>query len=401
MSAPRIVALGCMHACRAEAAPGVVAVPCGGRIDVTSLLWPFVQGADGVLVLSCHADRCLHRGGSGAKSNGSCAPAATQALEMAWLALDFVGLDRRRLGHQSLSPEDIPSEAIKAHGQRVIALPADGFEGSSSELIGELVHPSGSVDGVLELVAALFASKAGTDSQHAGPEGVETLLWPGCRALRRELSGFSSSAEISEATLGRVGGAVAPQRCCGANLLAREAGEVAFSALAKDNAALIAASGAKKLVTLCGGCARVLGTEYPRIGAPLDVEVIDLASFVAGEIAWAKELREALLSSALLTCPRAGLLEPASIASGSAVIELSGCEGPGSGPALRSKADELGEELARRGLSRAVTTCSHCATRYRAVYYEGGWRGAHAMPEVDDLVEVILAGGEELCHVSE
>jgi heterodisulfide reductase subunit D len=74
---------------------------------------------------------------------------------------------------------------------------------------------------------------------------------------------------------------LADERCCGHDLLWE--GDVAgFRALAELNAALIRASGAKRIVTSCPECARALKADYPAYGFDLGIEVLHLAEWLAG-----------------------------------------------------------------------------------------------------------------------
>jgi heterodisulfide reductase subunit D len=75
---------------------------------------------------------------------------------------------------------------------------------------------------------------------------------------------------------------LADERCCGHDLLWE--GDVdGFRKLAELNAALVRASGARRIVTSCPECARALKVDYPAHGIDLDVEVLYLAELLADQ----------------------------------------------------------------------------------------------------------------------
>jgi Fe-S oxidoreductase len=119
-------------------------------------------------------------------------------------------------------------------------------------------------------------------------EGSDTLYFVGCApyygALFEPLG--VDGDEIVRSTL-RILNALniqpqvlADERCCGHDLL-WEGDVEGFRALSGLNAALIRASGAKRLVTACPECARALKVDYPAYGLNLNVEVLHLSELLA------------------------------------------------------------------------------------------------------------------------
>jgi len=119
-------------------------------------------------------------------------------------------------------------------------------------------------------------------------EGSDTLYFVGCApyygALFEPL--WVDGDEIARSTLCILNAlniqpqVLADERCCGHDLL-WEGDVEGFRALAGLNAALIRASGAKRVVTACPECARALKVDYPAHGLPLDVEVLHLSELLA------------------------------------------------------------------------------------------------------------------------
>lgn len=72
---------------------------------------------------------------------------------------------------------------------------------------------------------------------------------------------------------------LADERCCGHDLL-WEGDLEGFRRLAALNAALLRATGAKRIVTTCPECAYTLGHEYPRHGFELGMEVLTMAQLL-------------------------------------------------------------------------------------------------------------------------
>jgi coenzyme F420-reducing hydrogenase delta subunit/Pyruvate/2-oxoacid:ferredoxin oxidoreductase delta subunit len=95
-AAPRLVAFCCSRSAALAArsaevldreALTVVEVPCAGGISPQMLLGPFGRGAEGVLVMTCHADNCHSREGRGFAHRRT-------ELAAAFLALSGIGADR-------------------------------------------------------------------------------------------------------------------------------------------------------------------------------------------------------------------------------------------------------------------------------------------------------------------
>jgi coenzyme F420-reducing hydrogenase delta subunit/Pyruvate/2-oxoacid:ferredoxin oxidoreductase delta subunit len=110
---PRIVAF----ACRRSAAPALreafaaqagrtgalhlIEVPCAGGLPPEVVLSAFQTGADGVLVLACHADNCYSRHGN---------RLAHQRMDLAAAFLDHCGAGSGRLAFKTLA-SNMPAEA--------------------------------------------------------------------------------------------------------------------------------------------------------------------------------------------------------------------------------------------------------------------------------------------------
>jgi heterodisulfide reductase subunit D len=84
---------------------------------------------------------------------------------------------------------------------------------------------------------------------------------------------------------GTIPAVLANERCCGHDLL--WAGDIEhFAALAKQNVAEIAGSGAKQVVTSCPECYHTLKVEYPKVLGTLDFEVLHTTQFLAEKAAF-------------------------------------------------------------------------------------------------------------------
>ena len=71
----------------------------------------------------------------------------------------------------------------------------------------------------------------------------------------------------------------ADEVCCGHDQL--WSGDAAtFRKLAERNAAMLRASGAKRIVTACPECARTLTMDYPKVVGPLGVEIVHLSELI-------------------------------------------------------------------------------------------------------------------------
>ena len=76
---------------------------------------------------------------------------------------------------------------------------------------------------------------------------------------------------------------LADERCCGHDLL-WEGDVSAFHRLAELNAALLSATGARRIVTTCPECAHTLRVEYRQHGHDLGMEVVHMAELVVREL---------------------------------------------------------------------------------------------------------------------
>jgi len=77
------------------------------------------------------------------------------------------------------------------------------------------------------------------------------------------------------------------ERCCGHDLLWE--GDVAnFRKLAELNAAMLQATGARRIVTTCPECARTLKVDYPAYVGDLRMEVVHIAELLAQKLAEGK-----------------------------------------------------------------------------------------------------------------
>jgi heterodisulfide reductase subunit D len=133
---------------------------------------------------------------------------------------------------------------------------------------------------------------AGADAGHAlrVSDDAETLYFVGCAPYFDVQFGHMGvdANGVARATLRALNAVgiepqvLADERCCGHDLLWE--GDVdGFMALAELNAALIRASGARRVVTSCPECARALKIDYPAHGVRLGVEVLHLTELLANE----------------------------------------------------------------------------------------------------------------------
>jgi hypothetical protein len=168
-------------------------------------------------------------------------------------------------------------------------------------------------------------------------------------------------------------------RCCGRPLA--DAGErETAAALALANASCIAATGARRLVAACPGCAAALAAAAPGL------EVIGIAEWAAeavpfapgnavgplalvasGPVHAAVEERLARAGVARLEAPAAGLR----------------------GPELRAAIDSLLREAARQGAAAIVAASPHDGALWRTALSPGGWRTGPSIP-IFDLPEALL-----------
>ena len=72
----------------------IVEVPCAGTVSLSHLMNAFAQGADGVMVLSCHPDNCHSREGN---------MLAKQRVELLRSRLGEIGFDPRSLSIRTLA----------------------------------------------------------------------------------------------------------------------------------------------------------------------------------------------------------------------------------------------------------------------------------------------------------
>jgi len=110
-------------------------------------------------------------------------------------------------------------------------------------------------------------------------EKAETLFYVGCTASYVEQELAISTAEILEA-IGEDFAVVGDEWCCGSYALRLGDREQALE-LAKHNAEVFRASGAKRVVTQCPGCFRTLLKDYKEMGVDLGVEVLHVTQYLA------------------------------------------------------------------------------------------------------------------------
>ena len=93
-----------------------VGLPCSGKIDVPYLMKAFETGADGVVIVSCKQNECLHLEGSSR---------ALKRAEAVELLLEEIGMDKGRMAVIELEKEDIEKAVseIKDFFNRVRKLP--------------------------------------------------------------------------------------------------------------------------------------------------------------------------------------------------------------------------------------------------------------------------------------
>jgi coenzyme F420-reducing hydrogenase delta subunit len=93
-----------------------IGLPCSGKIDVPYLVKAFETGADGVVILSCKQNECLHLEGS---------LRAQKRAEAVESLLEEIGMNKGRMAVVELEKEDIEKAVseIKDFFNRIRKLP--------------------------------------------------------------------------------------------------------------------------------------------------------------------------------------------------------------------------------------------------------------------------------------
>jgi hypothetical protein len=224
------------------------------------------------------------------------------------------------------------------------------------------------------------------------------VLWTGCHALVRaavgDVGGVADPAERLWAAAGRDPRAVVRDRCCGAPL--RAAGDLdTFAAAARASAAALAASGATRVVAACPVCAQTMRDDWPRAGAKLDLDIVDLA-------AWARDALGPVRSATPLALVEPPPDEPADRAAIADLFaecaparlpwpaEVSDPTTPGA--RVRAAIETLSADAARQGAHAIVVPSAHHATRWRLVAAAGAWRTGAVLPVLDTAEALVVYG---------
>lgn len=394
-----VVALGCMHACGAAFARNeeseILPLPCAGRLDLATTLWPFAVGHDGVVVLSCDPDECRHRRCDDGLDD--CSTSGSAQVSQAREVINHAGLSPKRAAHRVVSPRDDLTGLVWAY--------RDEVERLGGWVRTMLPAPSAKVeDFVSDRCARLFARiqalRGRGESERSRDEtdgiGGSDLLWLGCHDLRALAVGASKEADSALELWRRAGNSpssVVGWRCCGQPLL--DAGEAdAFAALAEANTALFTASGAKRVVTSCTHCGECLTSSYAGVGIEMGVEIVDLWHW-ASEVFEFDESRESMAIVSSRSAEERQLSTASSIASHIPSIRPVNLPNSGGGAellrgaALTSSVIELVDESMRLGAGALVVTSPHDARQWRTVMSPGGWKLGPSLP-VMDVSEALL-----------
>jgi hypothetical protein len=362
----RLVVFACRRV--AEAAPDAVVLPCAGRLAAGTLLEAFAAGADGAVVLPCGESRHGCRFEEGAER-------AERAVLRARRVLGRLGLTAERLAVLR-----DPAQVGEFRG----AIERMGPAGTRGAW-----RPNGrsGLDRWMSAIAELSAEAALVPRRSDGrPQALsaggraELVLWEGCtpfaellleEALGGEREGDALRALDAAGLRARV---LADERCCGLPL--RVAGrEEAFRALARRNAERLREAGARRIVTRCAACARVLGEDYAAAGVKLEAEVLPLAAVLA-DAGWRPAVERA---ERVADCEPAGeraavrLLGGLPTAPGGALHAADGWLG---GTAQREAVDVVLAGAARRRVETLVASCPRCALALRLLGRSGSWRPA-------------------------
>ncbi|MBN1773016.1 MAG: hydrogenase iron-sulfur subunit [Deltaproteobacteria bacterium] len=359
MSVVRLEVLACRRA--AGEVAGARVLPCAGRVSPRMLLEALARGADGVAVVPCGDERHGCRFERGAER-----------------ATMVVARTRRLLATVGVAPE------------RVACIVPDVLADFSAtvERLGptRLVPWTGPVepglDGTLTLLAALLADPAARPawSRRAplGPgESCETLFLHGVAPLagvllEEALPGADAGDPLALLAAGGVEARELPdERGAGGPL--RAAGETErFADLARRNAERFAATGAKRIVTACTGCARTLTEAYAAVGVRLEASVVPLVQVLA--------------EAGVRVRDRAGLRLPACDAEGAAAWEALlpsvkpatrrspfGASGWLGGSSSRAAIDDVLARAAKSGVERVYADCLRCALSLSLAARTGSW----------------------------
>jgi coenzyme F420-reducing hydrogenase delta subunit len=390
---PRIARLGCVHATGASAGGELIPLPCGGRIDLATLIWPFALGGDGVMLLACPPDECRHR-----CQEADCDASGAEAISRARGVLSRLGLSPKRIARRSVAPGDDLGELIREQEKALAPL------GNWATI--ELPSPAPeaeplAVDRALRLLAHVQTA-LGPVGQGPKIDGGD-LLWPGCGDLRLELAGAGGSPGASAELWRRGGGAVRADRprCCGLPLA--KAHELdAFSKLAQANVALIESSGAERVITACAACAETMNVLYPELGLELSLPVLDQGTWALETLA----LDQAASPVALVVpqrkdTPLQTVVDRLTASPSVILLEEPWSGETPEGPALRRAVVALTRDAARAGATNLIWLRPHLASTARTVLDLGGWQTGPELPIMDlnnALLELTRSQGTEVHH---
>ncbi len=359
MTAVRFEVLACRRV--AGEVAGARALPCAGRVSQRMLLEALARGADGVAVVPCGGDRHGCRFERGAER-----------------AAMVVARTRRLLATVGVAPERVacvaPAE-LAAFSATVERMGPTGLERWTKP-----VEPG--LDGSLTLLAALLADPVARPawSRRAplGPgETCETLYLHGIAPLAGVLleealpGADAGDPPALLAAAGIEARELSDERGAGGPL--RAAGETErFADLARRNAERFGATGAKRIVTSCVGCARTLNEGYAAVGVRLPAPVVPLV--------------QVLVEAGVRVKDGAALRLPACDAGGAAAwdallpsIKPATRRSPyaaggwlGGSPS-RAAVDEVVTRAAKRGAERVYADCLRCALSAALAARSGSW----------------------------
>jgi hypothetical protein len=372
MTAARLDVLACRRV--AGALAGARALPCAGRVSPGLLLEALARGAAGVAVVPCAADRHGCRFERGAER-----------------AAMVVARTRRLLATAGIEPE------------RVACVPSDGLAAVAATM--ERLGPTGlrpwsapvapGLDGTLTLLAALLADPASRPAWSRGAplapgETCETLFLHGIAPLAGVLleEALPGAAVGDPLALLRAAGIeareLADERGAGGPL--RAAGETdRFADLARRNAERFGATGAKRIVTACVGCARTLTEGYAAAGVRLPAPVVPLVRLLADAGVRVRD-RAALR---LPACDADGtaaweaILPAVKPATRSSHLAAGGWLG---GSASRAAIDDAVTRAAKAGAERIYADCLRCALSAGLAARTGSW--SRTTPHLVPLVAI-------------
>jgi len=385
------VVLGCMHACGGASGDGtdaaVLSVPCAGRLELSTLLWPFAVGRSGVLVLSCPPSECRHR----RCEEEPCAASGAERVAEAREVIARAGLSPKRVAHRVIGRHDDVEQIVGAYRADVEQL--DGWERTTLRAPSEEIERFSS-DRCARLFARVQANRDWRSGEPAPrPESLGQrgdLLWTGCLELRdlaiADRDRISPALELWSRA-GNATSAVASWRCCGQPLLEAEETE-AFAALAEANARMIEASGARRVVTACPHCLATFTEAYRDAGVRVRASFVSLWE-------WAEEALEVVSDGepmALVVSPMTPEMQRVEVSALTSLVpRLRRLEWPPEsagdaeleGTALTSLVVDLYGRADDDGATAIIMTSPHDAGRWRAVFGPSRWQVTPFIPVID------------------